>query len=310
MNPPFLLTRQATITRNMARRARSAERRADEAGQNYVLERLTNVLERMDRPNQLAQQAFKPPHYSGVGSVEIFIRQFIEVAEANQWPPAAALLHLRGTLEDEARDCGAGNSLDEIFAGLRARFGLTPREARARLNCLKRDSQTHLQEHATKIEELIKVAYPDMEHGLRIEMAVDQFSNSLGHAGLQRHLLAIRPRTLPEAVSAGNEFLQIKGTAAHVRQVDDEVGLESEVKVTQNIDDPSLLFKEALIGMTKQLEMLQQLLATKNKRNEQSRKKKPTVCWKCGQEGHMQRNCKTVKDQDGQQTQENLTGQQ
>ena len=62
--------------------------------------------------------------------------------------------------------------------------------------------------------------------------------------------------------------------------------------------------------MTKQLEMLQQLLATKNKRNEQSRKKKPTVCWKCGQEGHMQRNCKTVKDQDGQQTQENLTGQQ
>ena len=80
MNPPFLLTRQATITRNMARRARSAERRADEAGQNYVLERLTNVLERMDRPNQPAQQAFKPPHYSKVGSVEIIIQQFIKVA--------------------------------------------------------------------------------------------------------------------------------------------------------------------------------------------------------------------------------------
>ena len=55
-------------------------KRADKAGQNDVLEKFTNVLERMDRSNQPAQQAFKPPHYSKVGSVEIIIQQFIKVA--------------------------------------------------------------------------------------------------------------------------------------------------------------------------------------------------------------------------------------
>ena len=86
-----------------------------------------------------------------------------------------------------------------------------------------------MQTHATEIEELMKVAYPDMKHGLRIKMVVDQFSNSLGYTGTQRLILAIRQRTLPEAVSAGNKFLQIKETAAHIRQVDNEVGQETKV---------------------------------------------------------------------------------
>ena len=61
-------------------------------------------------PRQLAPQpeVFKSPEYNGTGSVEVFIRQFLDVAEANTWDEKAALLHLRMALKDDARDCGGG----------------------------------------------------------------------------------------------------------------------------------------------------------------------------------------------------------
>ena len=41
-------------------------------------------------------------------------------------------------------------------------------------------------------------------------MMLDAFFGSLGNASLQRHLLAIRPETLTEAVQHGQEYLQVK----------------------------------------------------------------------------------------------------
>ena len=85
--------------------------------------------QRQTRP--ITQETFKPPEFSSVGSVEIFIRQFLDGAEANQWEERTTVLHLRRALRDEARDCGGtGESLAAIFTAFRARFGITTREAK------------------------------------------------------------------------------------------------------------------------------------------------------------------------------------
>ena len=90
---------------------------------------------RQGRQQGPPRETFKVPEYSGVGSIEAFIRQFLDIAEANEWPHRSAVLHLRGALKDKARDCGGpGETLDEIFTALRARFGISPREARGKLN--------------------------------------------------------------------------------------------------------------------------------------------------------------------------------
>ena len=65
-----------------------------------------------------------------------FIQQFTDVADANQWNPAATLLHLREAPKDGARECGKANIVASVFAAVQAWFGLSVREARTKLTSL------------------------------------------------------------------------------------------------------------------------------------------------------------------------------
>ena len=303
--------RAERIERAEAERQREVDLRVARA-ERAVMER-----QQMQQPPPPAQ-AFKAPRYTGVGSVEVFIQHFQDVAETNNWAPGAALLHLRGVLEDEARDCGAAGTVDGIFAKLRARYGMTPREARAKLTSIKKEFKTSLQEHASRIEELVQIAYPDMEEALRLEMSLDSFCNSLGLTALQRHLLAVRPESLQAAVLAGNEYLQVKTNPAGIRRVEDAENHSSEedpvdpaptaqapatvqpVQMPSTPSDPTAVFVTALAQLTQQMEAIQGLLAGKKA------DRKPVTCWRCGKTGHVQRDCRVaVKAQ-----QENLNGQQ
>ena len=230
-SPPFPLSARASEIRAMAQntRARSANgdnRNREEPEQNNEQNELFRGLieeVRKDReerrrqemmPRQLAHapEVFKPPEYNGTGSIEVFIRQFLDVSEVNEWTERAAVLHLRRALKEEARDCGGSSeTLGEIFTSLRARFGITSREAKLRLNSARKEYSMPLQSHATRIKELVGIAYPDMPRRVQEQMTLDQFINTLGLPRLQEHLLAIRPDTLIEAITAGNEFLQIRG---------------------------------------------------------------------------------------------------
>ena len=83
------------------------------------------------------------------------------MARANQWKQPAQLLYLRESLKKGARDCGKAPDVAGVFNSLRARYGLTPREARARL-AGSRKGRTSLEEHATEVERLVGVAYHGM----------------------------------------------------------------------------------------------------------------------------------------------------
>ena len=61
-------------------------------------------------------------------------------------------------------------------------------------------------------------------------MTVDQYINNLGNARLQEHLLAIRPTTMTEAITAGSEFLLVRGGQIKVRQMEVNTDEESETK--------------------------------------------------------------------------------
>jgi hypothetical protein len=253
-----------------------------------AMERLTEALERMAVPRAPAP-AFKPPRFSGTGNVEIFISQFMDVAEANDWNRAATLLHLRGALKDEARDCGGADTAAEILEALRARYGLTTREARSRLTYLRKEFKTSLQEHAKKVEELVQVAYPDIRQNTRVEMTVDHFVNSLGNAALQRHLLAVQPDSLVEAVRAGNEYLQVRTPqyGGGVKQLEEDIPDEhSGVAPVQA--NPMSVLTETLANLTKQFAELQAQLL---KRSAPPRDLSRIKCFGCGKLGHFQTKC-------------------
>ena len=272
----------------MARRTQSLDRGA-RAPTDDLLGRLTDILEGI-RVEQRAgpRDTFKAPQYRGEGDVEYFIQQFTQVATANGWTELATLLHLRESLQDGARECGRADTIQGVFNILRARYGLTVREARNRLGCIKRNNRCPLQEHATEVERLVRVAYQELPEHIRANMLLDTFCSSLNHAGLQRHLLAVQPLTLEAAVQSGNEYLQV--------QTDGRTNSGPAIRVMGEEDDsvaavePNTLtlLMQAIEKLTAKVDQLE--LAKQRPKKSSATEAK---CWGCGQVGHIRSKCTT-----------------
>ena len=290
----------------MARRDESTDRIGEDAGMARMIERLTETLERTLANQQPAapiiqyRDAFKAPEYDGTGNVDYFVRQFNEVAIANAWTAEAGLIHLRAALRGVAKDCGQADTLPGVFASLQARFGISNREAKARLVSMKRDFKTTLQAHAAEVERLVNLAYADLPREHQIRMTMDIFYSSINNGYLQRHLLAINADTLEEAVRAGNEFLQIKVTVpgSSVRQVSGEEGEPEETnQVAQVVSNPWNALLQAMQKLTEEVNNLKSTQQTEEMTNRQSTRKeqkgRQTRCYGCRREGHIRKNCPT-----------------
>ena len=257
-----------------------------------LVEAIKALVERQGREPGPALPVFKAPQFDGDGDVEYYIQQFIDVAAANQWTGPAQLLYLRESLREGARDCGKAPDVEGVFTNLRARYGLTPREARARLTVLRKEARTTLQEHATEVEHLVRVT----DHGMNVDqqrdMAVETFASTLNHPALQRHLLAVDTPTLEVAVRAGGEYLQIRpsqsGTA--VRTVDDE---SSETDRVSPVTSESLM--TTMIGVMQGLLSQLEKMAAKTEQGQAKKSQEKTAkkCWGCQKEGHLRKNCPT-----------------
>ena len=291
----------------MARRARSAERPGNP---DEILYRLTEVLQNALTnplpPLRAERERFKPPSYDGTGDVNFFIRQFEDVATANEWGRGPARIHLRAALKDSAVACGQAETVEGIMAALRARFGMTSREAKAKLAMLRRDHKTSLQEHAETVEKLVSIAYAEFPPQHIENMKLDLFHTTLGHAYLQRHLLAIQAPTLEAAIHAGNEFLQIKTHAdggASIRQVE-----EDELEVPGSTRAISTPLDTLLLAMSKLTEEVQALKLGQSNRSMPPAERRPVRCFGCNKDGHVRRHCPTKPWPEAPSTQKRQTG--
>lgn len=235
---------------------------------------------------------FKAPKYRGDSDVELFIQQFSAVSEANRWLDQQAIIHLRSTLEGPALDCGRESTLDGIFAALRARYGLTARQAKDRLTNLRRAAKQTLHEHATEVGRLVEVAFANLARADRDELIIDYFVRSLDNRALQRHMLAVVPVTLIEAVQASEEFLQVGGLDKTARPI--------AMAIEAKENDGSTNLESSLASISKVLEAqssimnqlaarLERLEAPKNG-GERQNMRRPLACYSCGGP-HLKRNC-------------------
>jgi len=62
-------------------------------------------------------------------------------------------------VERQGQTLWHATDIDEIFASLRARFGISAIDARAHLQRLRRDPHTTLQEHAITVMKLAQIAF-------------------------------------------------------------------------------------------------------------------------------------------------------
>jgi len=154
----------------------------------------------------------RAPIFSEEEDVEQFITEFSDVAAICRWPARVTLIQLRLCLTGPAKPYGIGQGVDDILEALRARFGLTARDARVQLQCLRRNPKTNLREHATVVERLAQVAYGDLPAGSRQSLALDAFLQSINNLGLKQHLLVAEVETMERALRLGNADFQADST--------------------------------------------------------------------------------------------------
>lgn len=141
----------------------------------------------------------KPSNFDGTDNIELFIAQVEEVADLGEWADGVTLLQLREMIKDTAYSYGRHCVPDSVPLP----------KARRQLASLKREAGVTLQEQAAGVSHRIEVAYEGILEGNRAEMVMEQFLFSLGHLGLQHHILAVDAPNLEAAVRAGTEYLQI-----------------------------------------------------------------------------------------------------
>lgn len=269
------------------------------------MNRLANMFATLMEDRRPRDQ-FKAPIYDGKSDVELFINQFNDIRAANEWNDATALLKLRATLLGQATECGRGGDPATVFAALRARFGLTVRQARDMLGGLRRDNRSSLHEHGVNVERLVRIAYPDMLVASRIDMSLDVFCRSLDNRNLQRHLLAVAPQNMDAAVRVAEEYLQVGTTSqpgdVRLRTVDHEEET-LQAHAVQKVSSGEEAIQSALAEILRRVEQNSRAIVElgklhhsqakqggQGKRESGSYPRRKLQCYGCGGE-HMVKDC-------------------
>ena len=249
---------------------------------------LTQALQLAGRPS------FKPPTFSGEEDIELFLRQFADVADANRWTPLERTLHIRSQLSGDAQSCGQGESYQEIVEDLRARYGLTRRGARDRLSSIRLKTNHNVHKQAAEISKLVKIAFPILPDNDQQTMALEYFSRAWESKAVQEHLLSRGPQTIREAVRATEEFLAIHESGPKPRAHVVERAPE-EPAPAQEISDAG--FRMMAEAMRTQTALLQQLILQLGSSQTQPvpsqpppQPNAPLQCYSCGGP-HLKRNC-------------------
>lgn len=287
------------------------------AGIDQLADLFNRVLQQQPA-HQAPRDRFKPPRYNGTGDVELFIQQFTDVCRANDWDEATSFLQLRTSLEQSAADCGRGITFGAVLENLRARFGLTVRQARDRLVNIRREANQSVHALGMEVTRLTALAYPQIAAAERVVLAVETFKRALDNRALNRHLLAIQVASVDDVARAAEEFFQVGGfnSAPRPRHHIAAMDLEEPEMVTAVATVNPVL--EQLIQAVKQnTELISKMLAGRQAslvRNDDRRSSnqryapsqhqwgrasdQDRACFNCGDPSHFKRNCPKLSGND------------
>ena len=246
-----------------------------------TMEALLAITQALKLSSPAPRSEIRPPTFNGEGDLTLFLKQFEDVADANGWTRVQRTLHLRSQLAGDAQGCGHGDNYQEIVDDLHARFGVSRRQARDRLAALKMRAGQSIHSQAAEVSRMVKVAFPTLADADQRAMALEYFTRAWESKSIQRHLLAVAPITMKEAVQAMEEYLAVSGPDQNPRAMPVE---QTELPAQPSVLEASL--KAMAEAVTQQTLLLKQVLD----KVEQKAAKQQKGCFKCGGP-HMQRDC-------------------
>jgi len=153
----------------------------------------------------------KPPIFGDEGDVEQFICEFEDVATIAEWPAPVCILQLQACLTGRAKSFALGPNEAHIMRALWTRFDLMAEEASDRLQAMRRNRRTPLEDHTNAVERLVQTAFSQATGGERKHLVYNAFFRSINGPDLQRYWLATKVSSLEEALEMGKAYFQVDG---------------------------------------------------------------------------------------------------
>ena len=166
----------------------------------------TRQQQRHVPPAGIPADSVKIPLYDGRTDVEDFIALFEHVSILYDWAPHLKTAKLKTSLQGTAMECGRPDAWRDIYAALRARFGISEAEAKRSLLAMKTGHHDKLRELADRIRKLTDLAYPTVAAGVRETLALDQFKRCVS-PDISLFLVSRPPEDLDEAVAFCGEYV-------------------------------------------------------------------------------------------------------
>ena len=198
----------------------------------------------------------------------------------------------------------------QLVDALKKRFapGAGQQELRFLLGQRVQEAGETLDGFADALIHLANRAYPEMESKLRMELARDRFVAGVQEEYIQEALLRSPPETLDraretakcaEAAQAARRRMRPKKTrvCATSSESEDTATAESKNLVPSEVAAVGNPREELAEAVRRNTEMLERLLSqmqmpgTSSKDSGRAGRRRPPTCWRCGQLGHLRRDC-------------------
>ena len=254
-----------------------------------LVEQIVNRMAEM----QVRKKEFKPPTYNGDTDIELFLRQFQDVALVNRWEPVETLLHLRSCLLGNAAECGRETTVQATYESLRARFGLTPKQAREQLKTLRKRSKQSYHELGSEITRLAYIAHPKQDEEFLQETILETYMTAISNVPLRLHLMAKPHDTLTEAVRISNDFVRAhesKSSLAAITEDNSASNPISDYQTTGTIQDQINALKQTIQELIRNMPHQPDRQREAPNNQQRQRTTKPGPCYYCKGE-HWKRNC-------------------
>lgn len=235
-----------------------------------------------------SQVPVKTPKYSGKTDWEAFHAQFELLSQAAGWSEGDKALQLALCLTEEASTCllllspVERSDYGALVRALQRHYGHCeqPGLLRSELCGRRRQPGEPLRVLANDIETLSRRAYAHMPPAVQGELARDQFVQAITPRELRVQTQLAHPRTLQEALELALER-EIVGAGTS------ESGLKGPV-VRNAVESGPDGGRPAWVD---EMTELIRAVALQTSRSDTQPRRRPLVCWGCGQTGHILSRC-------------------
>ena len=254
-----------------------------------------------------------PPRFSEDGDFVLWVQLFELYLEEAEIPPAKRVRELVSLLDDRpfryVSQLGllTSDSYETVRSELRKQYCPVADETewQFRLQSRRQKSGETLAEFAGELRMLADRVYPDWKVEQRMEMVKNQFVQGVRSSSTQLALMKEKPKSLETALELAqtHEVVETAQKRLHAYQMVatlskfDEDSVAGETGGTTNAlqtNEPTL---QELSRQVKQLSDTIARLTMRGpsngrlRRSMQRQQRRAPVCWGCGEQGHIQRNC-------------------